>query len=50
MKFIPLYFFLALFIGFLFLYTIKNDPHIVMKDKNENQNDTQCKDLSCLTD
>ncbi len=33
MKLVPFYFFLALFIGFLIIYTYKYDYHIIFKNK-----------------
>ena len=34
MKLIPLFFFMALFIGFFIIYTFQNDYHIIVKNKN----------------
>ena len=42
MKFIPLYFFITLFIGFLIIYTFKNDYHVIIKNK-------KCVGNNCLS-
>lgn len=34
MKLIPLYFFITLFIGFLIIYTFKEDYYVVIKKKH----------------
>ena len=36
MRLIPLYFFITLFIGFLFIYTFKDDYYVIIKKKNCN--------------
>ena len=33
MKMIPIYFFIALFIGFFMIYVFKNDYFVIMKNK-----------------
>lgn len=37
MKLIPLYFFLALFIGFFIVYAFKNDHHLIIKNKKQKE-------------
>lgn len=32
MKLVPIYFFLALFIGFLLVYTIRNKQYVILKE------------------
>lgn len=40
MKFIPFYFFLALFLGFMIIYIYESDYFVIIKDKN--CNDGKC--------
>lgn len=42
MKLIPLYFFLVMFIGFLIIYTYKNDYYVIVKNK-------KCYNGECLS-
>lgn len=39
---IPYYFFMALFLGFFFLYVFKNDHHVILKNKKCDSNDKNC--------
>ncbi len=39
MKFVPLFFFIAIFIGFLFVYVTSPPPKIVLKNPNPNNID-----------
>lgn len=41
MKFVPLYFFIALFLGFCLIYTLKNYHRVVVKEK-------MCSGKKCL--
>ncbi len=42
MKLIPLYFFMALFIGFFIIYTFKNEYHIIVKNKKCLEGSNNC--------
>lgn len=45
MKFIPLYFFIALFIGFLIIYAFMYDNHVIIKNKKCADGTNNCYNL-----
>ncbi|QKF93835.1 hypothetical protein QKU48_gp0377 [Fadolivirus algeromassiliense] len=49
MKFLPFYFFLAMFIGFMLIYVFDNDYFLIYKNKKDTFNgiSCSCKDNMC---
>lgn len=46
MKLVPIYFFIALFLGFMLVYTIRNKQYFIMKDDKRNCNSGESCNIS----
>jgi hypothetical protein len=42
MKLVPIYFFIALFIGFMFVYTIRNKQYFILKEHKKTCTGNDC--------
>ena len=47
MKLIPIYLFMALFLGFVLIYTIRNEQYFIIKDNKNGNTDTHAQNNTC---